>query len=135
MEFIKKIIEKIKSLFNRNNNLLSEGVEVEEKLEEIAIIEETIEEKNNEGIQIPSRYTKEEFFNMYNNYKEGKIDKSKMLISDLIAVELMLQKENEEYEKKIDREKEVLSNQIIRIKELENKKALLENNKFIQNNA
>ncbi len=146
MEFIKRVLNKFFSIFKSNDNLLPEGEIVNENIPIIENINEindkslkeqsTTEDETvyNEEIIIPSKYTKEQFFTMYNNYKEGKIDKKYLLVTDLIAIELMLQKESEEYDKRIGKEQSIVNTQLSKLRELETKKSTLEQKFAMQNN-
>lgn len=110
-----KLIEKIAFFFNRlfgrntfkNNKLLTEGV-IEENIDfdSISIKNEVINESE-----------KKEFFRVYQAYKDGKINPDKILITDLIKIEMMMEEESmmlkrkiENTHNEIERQNEILKN-------------------------
>ena len=63
---------------------------------------------------------------MYQAYKDGKIKKEHLLITDLIDIELMMMQEEIELDEKIHYEEENIRNQEIRLAQLLNEKISLE---------
>ena len=101
MNRLKKILDKIKQYLNRIFNKQS-----------IKLIEEVTESKyNQEEIHDEfdsNQQDKEEFFRLYENVKNGNIKLSDLMITDLIKVQMMMQKEACIYDDKIvQRENEV----------------------------
>ncbi len=124
MEFIKTIINKIKNLF-RPRLGAGQSSEGENDLDEI--IEnskydcQTINDLETNNIE-----NKEQFFKMYQAYKEGKIKKENLLITDLIDIELMLLEEENILNDKIEKEEKKISEQINFINNLNTQKSNLE---------
>ena len=111
MEFIKKIINKIKTFFkNRTQKLL---VEINENKDDIDFKNETIEIDSEEildeftqidMINIDYLDRKKEFFETYQKFKDGKIKKEHLLITDLIDFEMMMLQEENILKAKIEKE-------------------------------
>lgn len=100
MEFITKIINKIKNFinlkFNKQQKMLPSGFE-----EEIVDFEDSKSDT----------HSKEEFFRIYQAYKNGQIKKEHLLITDLIDIELMMMEEKTLLDKKIISEKQNVKQQ------------------------
>ena len=124
MKFIKMIINKIKNFFRPK---LGAGRvnDIENSLEEI-----TEQSKHNfqtlNFLEKNNIENKEQFFKMYQAYKEGKIRAEKLLITDLIDMELMLLEEEKILNDKIEKKEKKISEQINLIKELNVQKSYLE---------
>lgn len=94
MNRLKKLLDKIKQYLNRIFNKQS-----------IKLIEEATESKyNQEEIHDEfdsNQQDKEEFFRLYENVKNGNIKPLDLMITDLIKVQMMMQKEACIYDDKI----------------------------------
>lgn len=118
MDKIKKIFERIKNylnnVFNRKNiKLIEANTRV---IQNESISDEIYEE------QIET--DKEELFTVYKNLKSGKIKITDLMINDLLKIQLMMQKEVDIMDEKI----EGLENELI---ELDTEKSILEKDKQI----
>ncbi len=83
-KFFEKISELIKKIFKKDNiMLLQESTSVEDD----DIIDNNISDNTN------IKDEKQNFFEMYENFKNGKIDIENIMINDLIKVLMMSQKE------------------------------------------
>lgn len=124
MEFIKTIINKIKNLFRPR---LGAGKinEAENDLEEIKEEpKQYIQDFN--SLEINNIENREQFFKMYQAYKEGKIKEENLLITDLIDIELMLLEEENILNDKIEKEEKKISEQINFINNLNIQKSNIE---------
>ncbi|MBD8924029.1 hypothetical protein EGR52_11645 [bacterium] len=118
MDKIKKTFERIKNylnnVFNRKNIKLIEA--------NTRVIQN---ESNSDGIYEEQIETdKEDFFTVYKNLKFGKIKITDLMINDLLKIQLMMQKEVDIMNDKI----EGLENELI---ELDTEKSVLEKDKQI----
>ena len=127
MKWIKKLFDFIKRIFNKpsleekTNLLLNEPQEIRQN--------ELLEMQQNKHQEIPLNYSQEmaskkpvtdeeknvenkEFFELYQNYKNGKINPKYLLITDLIKIELMMQEEQLILEDKIKSENEKIKKQM-----------------------
>ena len=129
MELIKKIIKKLLVfLKNRNQKLLGASQEVEKdndlQLElineenEDEIIEE-ISSYDSIGIDYSNR--KKDFFETYKKFKEGKIKRENLIVTDLIDYEIMMMQEEFMLNKKISNQNECIEKQKETIKKLNTK--------------
>lgn len=113
MDKIKKIFERIKNylnnVFNRKNIKLIEA--------NTRVIQN--ESNSNEIYEEQIETDKEEFFTVYKNLKSGKIKITDLMINDLLKIQLMMQKEIDIMDEKI----EGLENELI---ELDTEKSVLE---------
>lgn len=110
-EFLKKIKNYFIQIFNKQSIKLIEANTSSDVQEEI-----TLDEVKNEEQE------KEEFFTLYKNVKNGTIKITDLMINDLIKVQLMMQKEVNIFDEKIEQiEDEVL--------ELDTEIAILEKDK------
>ncbi len=82
-KFFKKIKRYFKRIFNRQNTKLIEESTINNVDKDISN-DEFIDEKKKQ---------KEEFFNLYNNVKNGTINVNNLMINDLIKVQFMMKKE------------------------------------------
>ena len=103
MNIIKKLLEKIKiylnNLFNRQNI----------KMIEATTSNESKEDTSNENAKEDRDAEKDNFFHIYNNVKNGTIKTTDLMINDLVKVMLMMQKEANIYNEKINNsEKQIL---------------------------
>lgn len=97
-EFLKKIKNYFIQIFNKQSIKLIEANTSSVVQEEI-----TLDEVKNEEQE------KEEFFTLYKNVKNGTIKITDLMINDLIKVQLMMQKEVNIFDEKIEQiEDEVL---------------------------
>ena len=135
MYFIKKLIEKIRSIFRWNflskQGLLPEGCN-QENIKHInnVTIKNDIQKIENSTdmaneITQNEKY-KSDFFRMYQAFKDGKIKKENLLITDLIDIELMMMTEKELLKEQISYEEEEIKLQEIKLKELIRKNNNLE---------
>lgn len=102
MDKIKEFLKKIKNYFIQIFN--KQSIKLIEANTSSAIQEEiTLDEVKNEEQE------KEEFFTLYKNVKNGTIKITDLMINDLIKVQLMMQKEVNIFDEKIEQiEDEVL---------------------------
>lgn len=118
MDKIKKIFERIKNylnnVFNRKNIKLIEA--------NTQVIQN--ESNSNEIYEEQIETDKEEFFTVYKNLKAGKIKITDLMINDLLKIQLMMQKEVDIMDEKI----EGLENELM---ELDTEKSILEKDKQI----
>lgn len=116
MEFITKIINKIRNFinikFNKQQKMLPIGYEAEKNVD----FEDAKSDTHN----------KEEFFRIYQAYKKGQIKKEHLLITDLIDIELMMMEENALLAKKIINERENIKQQKDKLDILRKQKSELE---------
>ena len=97
-EFLKKIKNYFIQIFNKQSIKLIEANTSSVVQEEI-----TLDEVKNEEQE------KEEFFTLYKNVKNGTIKITDLMINDLIKIQLMMQKEVNIFDEKIEQiEDEVL---------------------------
>ena len=102
MDKIKEFLKKLKNYFIQIFN--KQSIKLIEANTSSAIQEEiTLDEVKNEEQE------KEEFFTLYKNVKNGTIKITDLMINDLIKVQLMMQKEVNIFDEKIEQiEDEVL---------------------------
>ena len=112
-KFFDKISEFIKRMFKKDNVMLLQ----EPKIEEFRYNDNFVEDKNTQN-------EKQEFFELYENVKNGKINVENFMINDLIKVLTMLQNELSIFDKKINNvENESISfEKELRILQEENKR-------------
>ena len=102
MDKIKKFLKKIKNYFIQIFNKQSIKL-IEANTSSVVQEEITLDEVKNEEQE------KEEFFTLYKNVKNGTIKITDLMINDLIKVQLMMQKEVNIFDEKIEQiEDEVL---------------------------
>ena len=102
MDKIKEFLKKIKNYFIQIFNKQSIKL-IEANTSSVVQKEITLDEVKNEEQE------KEEFFTLYKNVKNGTIKITDLMINDLIKVQLMMQKEVNIFDEKIEQiEDEVL---------------------------
>ena len=104
---VKHVIKPITSILKEDE--ISEDIELYEYEEEIDP-EEVNFEKYNENREYNSQDEKNNFFDLYNNIKEEKVDINNVYIIDLFKVNLLLKEEQKLKKAKINEKEKLLLN-------------------------
>lgn len=112
MEFIKRIITRIICFVKKNNiKLLLESKDESVYLENYMYEESSkIDTKNIDYLD-----RKQDFFETYQKFKDGKIKPENILITDLIDFEVMMLQEQMILEENLEKEKQIIKNQKMKI--------------------
>ena len=114
MEFIRKIINRIICFIKKNNTKLLP--EAEAKNEFVYFENDICEESSKiDTRNIDYLDKKQEFLETYQKFKDGKIKPEHILITDLIDFEVMMIQEQMILEEKVEKEKQVIKSQKMKI--------------------
>lgn len=126
MNIFKKIINKIKSFFQRKQLGSSTMYRLEEPRDNYEV-DRAIEIEKLTISEEASSDDKKVFFDMYEAYKNKKIDPNNMLITDLIKVSLMLSHEQSILNKEIENMETIVKLQENKLQKLVHQESELRN--------